>query len=383
MKILIIKDENIHLDFNYELLTEFAESNDINYLDNTGLAKNFIIENLINKKKFLDLIIIQDSSPDSEISTDFIDWLKNLSEETYFNGYFKLESIPVILYLDQPNSTFSIKFDRILNTYVSDRIFKYYVGLTITNWRQQLLSDLDELDLDLTLNYKKTNISLALKRLYRLKILTKKFLDDRKTLDFIWFGNRLNSMDISIQEFYDLLGEFDRNKSLTGEKMIHEYFKNNKPLLLGEYKYDFYYEKQFYHQNSRKYVEPDFLNIPFSYTYDHPEIFEVKLPNHRFTRLDGSDLLKTTKNYIHQVTEKYFNYFSSEENQAEIQKRITYSLNSFDYTLLIGRKSQIEESKDLLDDYNQKKIIFQLISYDDLIERFERLYERTKKYMVE
>jgi len=382
MKILVIKDETIHPDFKYDLLNEFSEPNDIEYSDTVEQAKNLIIDKLIENKKFLDLIIIQDSSQESEISFDFIDWLRNLTEETYFNSYFKLEGIPVILYRDFPNSSFSAKFDRILNTYVSDKILIYYIGLTITNWRQNLVSDLDLLDLDLTLNYKKTNITLAYKRLYKLKILTQKFLDDRKTLDFIWFGNNLNSIDVSVNKFHDLLKEFEGNYHLTGEKRIHEFLIQNDTLLKGEYKLKCLYETHFYVQNTKKYVEPDFINVPFSYTFDFPEIFEVKLPNHRFSKIDGSDLLKSTKNYIRQVTEKYYNYFSSTANQPEVLKRIQYPLNSFDYTLLIGRKSQLEENQSFLKDF-QNNIYFQLISYDDLIERFERLFERTKKYMVE
>ena len=107
MKILVIKDEIIHPDFKYDLLHEFSEPNDIEYSDTVDQAKNFIIDKLIENKKFLDLIIIQDSSQKSEISIDFIDWLRNLTKETYFNGYFKLEGIPVLLYRDFPDTSFS------------------------------------------------------------------------------------------------------------------------------------------------------------------------------------------------------------------------------------------------------------------------------------
>lgn len=383
MKILLIKDEIIHDIFSYDLLLEFAEPKDIDYIDNAGLAKNFIIKKLIGEKKFIDLILIQDSSFNLEISTDFIEWFKNLSNETYFFGYFKIDSIPVILYHNLPSAANWRKFNIVLNVDHSERIFKDSVGKVITNWRQQLAADLNELDLDLTLNYKKTNLTLAYKRLFKLKIITKKFLDDRFKLDFIWFGNKLDSIDISLENFNELIKKHDVNKNFRGEKEIHEFFNNNTPLIKGEYNIEPYYEKHFYLNNSRKYVEPDFINIPFSYTFDLPEIFEVKLPNHQISKKNGTDLLQSTKNYIHQVTEKYYDYFSSKDNKTEILKRINYPLNTFDYTLLIGKKSQLEENQEYLNNFIGNSFFLQLISYDELVERFERLYDRTKKFMIE
>jgi hypothetical protein len=216
-----------------------------------------------------------------------------------------------------------------------------------------------------------------------LKILTQRLIEDRKCLNFIWLGNKLDSIDLSANNFYKLIEKGNSNQTAASEKEIHAFLKKSGTLLLGEYKYDFFYEKHFYLNKSRKYVEPDFINIPFTYTMDLPEIMEIKLPNHRLARIDGSKLLKSTQKSISQVIDKYYNYFSSPVNISEINKRVEVLTNSFDYTLLIGRRLDIEENLSKVQNYLNNGFTFQIISYDELFERFERLYERTRKFKVD
>ena len=81
------------------------------------------------------------------------------------------------------------------------------------------------------------------------------------------------------------------------------------------------------------------------------------------------------------VNRKYYDYLSDPNNKQEIKKRLDEFINAFDYTLLIGRKETEEENL-----YNLKKLInsskINILTYDDLIERYDQARERIKKHRL-
>ncbi len=56
------------------------------------------------------------------------------------------------------------------------------------------------------------------------------------------------------------------------------------------------------------------------------------------------NLYSNTVKAIKQVNQKYYNYLTDDKNKDEIKKRLDEFLDSFDYTLLIGRKENREEN---------------------------------------
>lgn len=385
MKIFYVKDNSqIKEDITFKnLLLEFSEVKDLIELDSIENLKTLIVKNLIQEKKYADLICIFDLSNDNKESLDFANWLRCLQDTSYMHGFFNLNYLPIVLIQKEYKFAPNPLFNETISKYYSENGFKNKIEKVITNWRQQLLADLDLIDLDASFNFKSFNKKFAFNRLHELKIITNKFIDECRGLNFIWIGNKLETIDVSVNEFNKLLKRSEKFPKNRNEKEIHEFLKKNEYLLLGEYKNNYNYEKHFYLSGSKRYVEPDFIFTPHSYTFDLHEIFEVKLPNHIIGRKDKSGLLKTTIKNINQVTGKYYNYFHAPQNICEIQKRISVNTNDFDYTLLIGRKRDLEENYYHLKSEVSKHNPVQIISYDELIERFERLYERTKKYKVD
>jgi len=177
------------------------------------------------------------------------------------------------------------------------------------------------------------------------------------------------------------LKKADRIPTLRNEKEIHQYLLANERLLLGEFYSKTFYEKQFYIPGTQRYVENDFTNMAHGFYDQAPEIFEVKLPSQRLVRLDKKLFYRNTEKAIEQVTLKYAGYFSDPRNREEIYRRIGYKGNSFDYTLLIGRKRDKEENEEFLS-RAFGNLNLRLLTYDEIPDNYQRLYERTMRYRL-
>lgn len=217
-------------------------------------------------------------------------------------------------------------------------------------------------------------------RLHKLDILSENYVQFPRSLDYLWFGKNLNKIDISLNELDDLLKRTERNKNLRIEKEFHKYFLKNSGII----KIDKYsvsnYEKQLYYRNSKRYIEPDFINIPHNYYLGLSEVFEIKNPNQNIFKKDQT-LYSNTVKAIKQVNKKYYGYLNDRDNKEEVKRKLGDFIHSFDYTLLIGRKGSKEENQ-----FNLQKLIneskINIITYDDLVERYEIVRERIKRHRL-
>jgi hypothetical protein len=382
MKILYLTNKIIAKHDDLQYLTHFADLDDIELIDGNESAEKYIAENQVNHQAHLDFIIVDFIDVEDDVRDKFVMRLR-ANPFTYSSQNFMISSIPVILIKDwdfMRDGYTSAFYNKIIYRSHSDQVKIQFIGEAINGWLQEIGNDLSHLNLDLDLKFDRSKIDWLLNhRGYKLQVLSHEFLRNQSKLQYIWFGDNLKTFDISMNSFYDLLKKSESHPHIRNEKEIHQCLLKNKRLLLGEFYNDTHYEKQYYLPNSMKYVEPDFTNMPFIHFRQHPEIFEVKLPSQKFVRRDKKAFYRDTTRAMEQVSVKYFNYFTNPENGREIEDKIKYSSNKFNYTLLMGRKKDKEENLEYIENTIRVRN-FKLLTYDDLPENFQRLYERTSKY---
>lgn len=368
--------------FNTLILKELVEKGeDFTRVNSIQSAEKFLHE-LSNRGKYIDLIVLLIDAASSEDANKFGERI-SYSSKTYFHGFFNLSQIPInVAVIDRyhaKDKTRTYLFSKVFSYYLSGEHFINAIGLSITEWRQKLAGELDDLNLGLEMDFRGFNSDWAINhKLHGLKILTKDFLIAKRRFSFLWLGKRLSEIDYTVGNLQKMM----RSQSRYKEKDIHRYLKEHERLLLGEYKDNTVYEQHLYYRNSRKYIEVDFLNFPFEYYFENPEVFEVKRYEKKLFNSRREKPYAHTNRYIKQV-DKYYKYLTDPENSSEIKKKLETENTNFDYTMLFSRNDYWEEfqyeiSKDLdVLDFNLR-----ILTYDQLIERFERLYERTKRYGV-
>jgi hypothetical protein len=384
MKALYITNRVISKDLDLGYLSHFADKEDILPLGSTDEAKKYVLHHLAELQQHLDFIVIDMVGVEDEIMDEFAIWMSVQGLE-YSNNNFRVSSIPLIMVRPWDwewalNGSRSFLYTKTFYENSDDTVKQALVGTAISQWMQNIGNDLAHFNMDLTLRFDPKKLNWLLEhRAYKLEVLTETFFRKMKTMPYIWFGNNLKTFDVSFSRFDDLLRMSERRPSLRNEKEIHAYLLANRRLLLGEFYTETHYEKQYYLANSRQYVEPDFTNMPYSFYDQLPEIFEVKLPNQRLVRTDKKVFYRDTARALHQVSLKYGQFFADPKNSPEVAKRIGYGGNDFTHTLLIGRKKEKEENQAYL-----AQMIgglgLRLLTYDELPENYQRLYERTRRY---
>lgn len=386
MKVLYVTNTGVSKNLDHGYLSRFAEKEDILYIESVDEARNYILYHLVGLQEHIDFIMVDLKGVDEEVIGDFAYWII-LQETEYSQNNFRLSSIPLILVRSRDyemglDESISSLYTKIFNEGHDDTVKQEIIGTAISQWMQKIGDDLAYFNMDLKLQFDSPKLKWLLShRTHKLKVLTETFFRRMKKLPYIWFGENLKTFDISLNTLYDLLKKAERFSSLRNEKEIHRYLLSNLRVLLGEFYELTRYEMQYYLPNSRQYVEPDFTNMAYSFYHQNPEIFEVKLPSQKLVRKDKKIFYRNTTRALNQVTLKYAGYFSDPLNIQEISRRIGYDGNHFNYTLLIGRKREKEENEEYLSNFLETKDV-KVITYDELPENFQRLYERTLRFRL-
>jgi hypothetical protein len=397
MKILIVTT-NTTIDYFDKLqFQHFADPSEIEISYGFEAGKDFIRNNLIVNQKHLDFIIITNqekkkdvvwkSSFDESDINEFAYWIRNLSQ-TYSSDNFQIRSIPIIL--DDHNTYHKSLFinsykqsyyDLILDfKYVNQDKLVYFLSKPINHWLNKLGDELDKFDLDTQFNFQTSLVGQ--KDSFDVKILSTGFFRRQQELNYIWIGNNIKKLYIDSDTYKELLKKSAKLKNLRNEKEYHNYFLKNKGLLLGDEYFKTIYENHFYYPSSFKYVEPDFVNLSHSYSFNLPQIFEVKLPNQKILNFRGN-LSRYWKKSFEQVCNKYFKYFNDLINKFQIENGLGQLPSNFTYTLLIGRKIDKEENEEALKKYfSTNPLKIDLITYDELLANYQRIYNRVKRFGI-
>ncbi|MBB6108696.1 hypothetical protein SAMN05421821_10269 [Mucilaginibacter lappiensis] len=403
MKFLLISEATIDIEQYLKMyMGDYIEhESDVLIRYNIEDAKTVIVRELIENQKHFDFIIADFST--DQFYQDYMvltQWIREW-HYTYSDYNFKLSAIPIFLMnnaMDMARHFYSTLEEQIENifdgiVYKPDdhkRIGTSNNALAkgIDRWLDKLKSDIDDLDLDANSDFTDLNIRIFNARVYKLRVLASSFIENKKPLDYLWVGNNLQIIESTGDSLIKLLKTYNQNPSLRNEKQIHEFLKKYHHLLKSENFYKSIYEQHFYHQNSMKYEEVDFLNIAHKYSLNKHEFFEVKLPNQRFFSKKNLDVLKPAQKYFHQIGTKYVNYFSNQTNLTEVQVRanthdVTITNLDFQYSLLMGRDEDKQQNLYGLNAFTSTlKGNVRLLTYDDLLKRHHYLHLRVTRFGI-
>lgn len=388
MQILIVTERLISKDMDLTPFRDLAEPSEIEVC-NVENAKIFITK-LIEQKKHLDFIIISKlpknefhffnyNKKDEEI--EFCKWIRD-SKETYSSDNFQLSAIPIIL--DDGETLFrssSVSFKNVLFDFILDlnelSKEKYFdiLGCPINKWLHKLGTELDRVGLDCNFIFEKSIVPS--KDSFDTEILSQGFFRRQQKLDYLWIGDNIKQLYVDIDRYSLLLKQSARKQGLRNEKEYHRFMLNNKGLFLTEHYKSTVYEHHFYYNSSMKYVEPDFINLAWNHSLRRNEIFEQKLPNQRLFSPKTNGISRYFKNSLNQINIKYRNYYTDTSNETQIRMGLGFVPKSFDYTLLIGRDDDLEENKFYLEVMNAQA---KIVTYDGLLENYQRVYRRVKRF---
>ena len=387
VRILLVIDQRKDDEY-YKMYSKYALREDIVSVTYQDIKSKIEIM-LLQNQEHIDVIVFDvDEKIDFDIEDNILSYIRTKVNHTYSNKNFRLSYIPIVFlykeYMVKRNGEISLSKFPYHIQYNTGIIGLYETGLakSIDNWLSTLSDDLDKLDLNTEFNFEKTNETLNEERINDCKVLSREFFQSKRHLDYNWLGNKLNLLEEGSDKLYKILKNCEVNPKLRNEKEIHQVLEVYKGFLLEEKYKRSVYEQHLYYTYSRKYVEVDFINISHSY-YNLPiELFEVKLPNHCFVSRKGI-LYNNTKKYIDQIGKRYKDYFDNENHHSHIKEKLQIDPIPFNLSLLIGRAKDIEENKYLLnkslEKYSQS---INIKSYDDLIDKYNFIYKRIKRFNI-
>lgn len=392
MKVLYIS--NRQFINKHEALTWFqnyCEHSDLFLYTDLNSAKQFLTEQVIAQQKHLDFIIT-DWNFNFQNAKSLLSWLRE-SNETYSANNFLFCSLPVLLIEDTTNQSSSISegFDGVVKDFPTDYFrLRLEVKNAIRTWRYSLADDLDLIGLDpqtqkIYPNHRSNFISY-----YKLKVLSRQFVDSKsKRLNYIWTNSEIKPLNDSNEAFLDKMNRTIRNPPRYLEKEFHEFFRANPTFIKGEdfiaTQKEMLYEKHLYKSGTRKYDEPDFINKPYEYALRFPEVFEIKRQSQKILRYQNEMFISKAKKSFEQL-KRYKAYMTSDNslNQYYIKYYLGKLYSSYEYTLLMGSKSEKQEHEDLIErlksDFDFDDI--NLLTYEELLERHIRLCNRLDEFNI-
>lgn len=406
MKILINDFENDHEAYK-DIFKNFGyEENELIFLDSFGRVKTFITEQLEKNKLHIDAIITNESSGlvRDSLEASTLAHFKNGLNTSYSNGNFRINSIPLILY-SQTDTRESIGIDGFQavikkNTEGQHDYFISKFEQLIRDWRKALITDLESLEiLNKDINnfhesifYKthyKSIISKNVETYFLLKtnIVSQEFIKLPTPLFYDWLILGRNEIEKSILEFNKTYNNHIKYDKKNNERTIlHEFFNENKMILLRDAFIDIEYEKNLYDLNEKTSEEcdyilktefPDFLKTTF---------FEVKKEDVTFYVKKKTKRPQISSNYLSHLEQvwRYKEYSENENNIDELESKLGYKTRNYDHILLAGRKEEKYEmegkfNSDLVRMFNG----IEVVTYEEIEELNIDYYEKFNRLKID
>lgn len=394
------KYRNIFSNFGYE-------ENELIFLDSYCKSREFIIEQLENKKLHIDLVITNEDSKKGDIleASQLAFFLKNLTS-SYSKSNFRINSIPLILFSEtETRENISIKgFDSIIkkNNVGEHSHFINQVEKQIKNWRKNLMDDLETLEINhkslyhfhelpFYKNYYKNKISKNAENYFALKtkITSQEFITLPTPLIYDWLLLEKQDIENTILNFnrtYNTHINYDRKNN--ERTILHNFFNTNKMLLLRDAYVDFEYEKNLYDLSKKNSEECDYILKTEFPEFLKTTFFEVKKEDVTFYVKKNTKRPQISSNFLSYLEQvyRYKEYSENKENELELAEKLGYSTINYDHVLLAGRKEEKLEMKEKFNkDINRMYSGIEVITYEELenininyYDKFNRLSTETK-----
>ncbi|WP_369765207.1 hypothetical protein [Flavobacterium sp. WC2429] len=402
MKILIndLKENQNHYK---EVFRQFGyEENELLFRDSFQDTIEFITDHLEIQKGHIDLIItseIKFLEYNSLKANELLFFIKNHTQ-TFSKGNFRISSIPVLLYSDYETKENDLNGFKSIVQKNNIGLHKYFFDeceRLIKEWRNQIYIDLDNLGLKvdqlhnfiLSTNFKNhyfNNVTRKAEMFYHNKTiqLSIEFIKAPSTLNYDWLILNRLEIENSIYKYIDTYNnhrKYDRNN---GERTIlHEFFKQNKIILLRDTYSDMKYELNLNEIDTKNSEECDFILKTEYPEFLKTTFFEVKKEDVTFYVKKNTKRPQISSAFLSHLNQiwNYKEFTENPSNTVELKNKLEYDTKNFDFVLLAGRIEEKEEMKHLFE--KQIGRMFEgikVVTYEELenininyLEKFNRL----------
>jgi hypothetical protein len=379
------------------------ESNSLLFVHSFNSCKEFIIRHLESGKLAIDLIITNDSAFTNNdiLKASELCFFKNCLSTSYSKGDFRICSIPILLYSehDSKSSNFNSGFNSIVqkNDFGKHSLFINECERVIKEWRKQLHEDLEVLELkvnDLTSfrntayfkNYYFAKISNNADYYFtnQTRLLSLEFIKCPKPLNYDWLLLSDKLIEEAILKYIDTYKNHLKYDRKNGERAIlHQFFKNNRTVLLRDTYSDMKYELNLNELKSKDSEECDFILKTEYPEFLNTTFFEVKKEDVTFYVKKNTKRPQISSEFLSHLNQVwgYKQFTQNPINKVELHSKLEYRTDNFDFVLLAGRLEEKEEMKHLFEP--EIKRMFEgvkVITYQELedvnvsyLEKFSRL----------
>jgi len=379
------------------------EDNELIFTTTFESSREFIETHLEKKKLHIDLIVTNDSLEESSnaLKSSELCFLKNNLTTSFSKGNFRISSIPIILY--SKNETKSLQFQNNFNSIIKKNEYGehgYFVReceRVIKEWRKLLYSDMETLGVkveqlpdfvnsDYFKKYYFRNVSSNsdLYFAHKTKSVSTEFIKLPKLLNYDWVVLNNQEIEKAILRYIETYKNHVNYNRKNGERAIlHEFFNRNRTILLRDTYSDMEYELNLNELKANNSEEcdfilkteyPDFLNTTF---------FEVKKEDVTFYVKKKTKRPQISSEFLSHLQQVwgYKQYTENPHHKVELNSKLKYPTNNFDFVLLAGRLEEKEEMKDVFESHvNRMFEGIKVITYEELeevninyLDRFNRL----------
>jgi len=391
--------KNIFRNFGYE-------ENELIFVESFLQIKSFIAEQLVKNNLHIDAIITNESSEMliDKLQASELAYFKNNLNSSYSKGNFRINSIPLLLYSqNETRENIEIKgFDAVLkkNTQGQHDYFISKFEQSIKNWRKALVDDLEKLEIlnkniqnfhesNFYKTFYKNAISKNSENYFFLKtsIVSKEFINLPTPLIYDWLIIGRKEIEKSIMEFnrtYNNHIKYDRKNN--ERTILHNFFNENKMILLRDAFIDLEYEKNLYDLNDKTNEECDYILKTEFPEFLKTTFFEVKKEDVTFYVKKKTKRPQISSKYLSHLEQvwRYKKYSENEDNKLELESKLGYKASNFDHILLAGRKEEKLEMKEKFNsDLNRMYNGIEVVTYEELEELNIDYYDKFKRLSIE
>ncbi|MEZ4809050.1 MAG: DUF4263 domain-containing protein [Allomuricauda sp.] len=382
------------------------EENELIFFNSLDSTKSFFIEHLEKKKLHIDALITNESSSEivDSLKASKILNFRNQFDTSYSNGNFRISSIPVILYTDiEVNGTIAPdNWQAILkkNKEGQHDGFMNAFESTIKTWRKQLIQDLDNLKIlnrnlqhfhetNFYKNYYKNQIGNNSESYFLLKtrIVSQEFVKLPAPLIYDWLIIGRKEIENTIMAFnstYNHHVKYDRKNN--ERTILHDFFNNNKMILLRDAYIDLEYEKNLFDLNGKTNEECDYILKTEFPEFLKTTFFEVKKEDVTFYVKKKTKRPQLSSNYLSHLEQvwRYKDYSENVINDSELKEKLGYKTQNFEHILLAGRKEEKLEMKEKFsNDLDRMFNGVEVITYEELEELNIDYYDKFNRLSIE
>lgn len=386
-----------------EIFEHFGyENNELIFCNSFEQSKSILVNYLADKKLHIDLIITSESNTSPDVlDASALSYLKNTITASFSKRNFRVCSIPILLYSENESKSegYSQRFNSIVQKSQTGNHAHFISECErlIKLWRHQVYVDLDILGINIDIlpdfqnskyfkEYYQSKISKNATDYFIAKtsVLSEEFIRFPAPLDYDWILLNNNIIERAILEFDNTFKNHVKYDRRNNERTIlHEFFNNNKLILLRDTFTGLEYEKNLYDLNKKNSEEcdfilkteyPDFLRTTFVEIKKEDVVFYVKKHTKR---------PQFSHNYLSHLEQvwRYKEFAQDIKNQPELKEKLGYETSQFDFVLLAGRLEEKLELNDKFEkDLDRSFKGIEVITYEELkeinigyLDRFNRL----------